>query len=319
MSFDVIIYCHGTQKTGLGHFSRCFNLALALQKLSASLAFYGQFDVFARSRLEQSGFACLSQLPLCSHPIIVCDDYHFTHVELKELHDAGAKLVIIDDFDQYNFEFIKRIVNFRYQAASLCQASERHLLDLNYFPFHEDLKAVRAHALKIESAAREISSILLFIGAHDRHKIAARLLCALDNLVNGKQIILVASEQCAFDCKNNRLTQLNFVDDMAGLYGKVDMVISGGGLTKYEAGFCLLPNAAFSQTKEQQLDTEILAEASLCYDLGLATATEQTELENRLSLFLSDEFRHQFEKQKSTFSIDSTRHLAQKILEVSDE
>lgn len=319
MGYDVIVYCHGTKETGLGHFSRCFNIALALKEMGASLAFYGQFDEFAKVRIEQSGFMLTSYFSFTSHPVILCDDYNFSQNELKQLHDAGAKLIVIDDFDQYNFDFIKRIVNFRYKAATLCHATNRHLLDLSYFPFHPDLESVRTQNLNNADKCQQVNTILLFIGAHDRHAVARRLLKALDNLVNAKQIVLVAGKQLKFDCKNNQLKQLSFVDDMAQLYRQADMVISGGGLTKYEAGFCLLPNAAISQTKEQQLDTEILAESKLCYDLGLTTSIEQTELENRLSLFLIDEFKYQFEKQKSAFHIDSTRHLAQRILEVRDE
>ena len=50
---------------------------------------------------------------------------------------------------------------------------------------------------------------------------------------------------------------------------QADVVICSGGLIKYEAGFCLTPNACINQTIDQCDDTQILANANLTYNFGL--------------------------------------------------
>ncbi len=316
---NVVMYCHGTKKTGLGHFSRCLNIAVALVKQGAQVHFWGRYDAFAMSQLARNQISTLESVEhLSAGTVIVCDDYHNTQTQLQKLAECGFLLVAIDDFDQYNFDFISKIVNFRCQAATQCKVTDRHLLDLAYFPFSEDLVAVRENALKNGPLA-DFKHILVFIGAQDRFNIANKLISALDKLVCDKHIVLVAHEPLALHCKNNLLEQSSFVSNMAAAYQTADIVISGGGLTKYEAGFCMRPNCALSQTKEQHIDSEILAQEGLCYDLGYIKETDGKVLIERLKRFLAAEYMTQFNAQQAAFSTHSTSHLARRILEVSYE
>ncbi|WP_372766435.1 glycosyl transferase [Pseudoalteromonas sp.] len=312
---DVLIHCHGNKRSGLGHFSRCFNIARALQKHGASVVFCGHFDDFAYRKLTIAGIPCSSELKISSGQTVLCDDYQLDKKELLAIDSAGGKLIVIDDFDQYNYEFIKLIVNFRYDAASLCRVTPRHALDLDFFPFAEDLISVRDKTLE-KSQQYPISNVLVFIGAHDRHQIAHRLLESLDNLLSNTHIMLVAAKKLDFESNNNDVEQRLFVNDMAQLYDLADIIISGGGLTKYEAGFCLKPNCALSQTQEQHEDTKMLAKANLCFDLGLAEATSQHQLNLNLSQFINDSMHNQLTAQKSLFDRNSVSNLTKKILEV---
>ncbi|MDE3271738.1 glycosyl transferase [Pseudoalteromonas sp. G4] len=315
---DVVIHCNGNKKSGLGHFSRCFNIALALKKCRVSVTFCGLYDDFANNKLVNAGFSYSSELNVIFGQTVLCDDYNLGINHLLAIDAAGGKLILIDDFDQYNYDFIKLIVNFRYGAAKLCKVTPRHALDLTFFPFSEDLISVRDKTLSKNNKG-SISHVMVFIGAHDKHQIAARLLALLDNLLLDKHIILVAANKLDFELKNNNLEQWSFVDDIAQLYDWADIIISGGGLTKYEAGFCLKPNAALSQTKEQQEDTNMLAKANLCFDLGLAESISQDELSVKLSQFINDSATKQLTAQKSNFDRNSMKHLTKKILEVIHE
>ena len=86
---------------------------------------------------------------------------------------------------------------------------------------------------------------------------------------------------------------------------------------KYEAGFCLTPNACINQTEDQRIDTMILAEKNLTYDFGLQeNLTEKPEnFIRQMGEFLGETVR---QKQKAAmaqhYDTESTNNVCEEIL-----
>ncbi|GGI72219.1 hypothetical protein GCM10007978_07670 [Shewanella hanedai] len=314
---NVVFICSGNEVTGFGHVSRCLNIASGLARLlpAKQIHFYGDYGHFSKQKIAQAGFTRVEGLPAenLTDTLLIIDDYQITETSLKGYCNRGARLVIIDDFDQFAFECVDLIINFRFEAEKICQPTDKHLLGLDYLPVAPSFEQLRKQRLNNRSD-NDIKSVLVFIGGTDRMNFAPTLLSCLDKVLHSKQIIWLTNQDVRLSLRNNQLTQVPYVDDMAELYSSVDLVFSGGGLSKYEAGFCLLPNAAVSQTELQQDDTYVLAENALSFDLGLIGEVDEEELIRRLTVFLTpDVIEQQREAMVNAYRSDSTAKLAEKI------
>jgi len=318
---DFIFYCSGTVKTGFGHLSRCLNVAratFALQPCS-NIIFFGDFDQFSTQRIKNFGFTVAdSGFIFEPHMTVLADSYQFTFEQLFELKKIGLKLCIIDDFDQYNYDFIDLIVNFRFNAEAFCRSTAKHRLGVRYFSFAQELLSLRQSRSQVHFK-NSIESILVFIGGNDRFDVATHVVYALDKLFVNKEIFLLDQKMPSISLKNNTYQALGFVDDMSAVYKQTDLIINGGGLTKYEAGFCLIPNCAISQTNAQHKDTLELASANLTFDLGLAEDATVESLTLNIERFLHSDIKLQRAAMLKSYFLDSTEQFAQEIIKVSNE
>ncbi len=100
---------------------------------------------------------------------------------------------------------------------------------------------------------------------------AKRIIKEFDNSLKGKHLILLSKNIKKRDIvmTNNSLEILNFQRDISAILYKVDAVICGGGLMKYDSGFSLLPCASISQTKDQEVDSKVSNAKNIIYNFGL--------------------------------------------------
>ena len=320
---NFIFYCNGTKLTGFGHLSRCLNIARAISSIKhdSHILFFGEFDRFSCERIAKFGFKVASKhFVFVDNMTVIADSYHLSFSSLFELKATGINLCIIDDFDQYNYDFLDLIINFRFNAETLCNVTPAHRLGLRYFSFAQELRPLRQRRLGLESInTNKIKTILVFIGGDDRFDVANKVVHALDRLLIDKEIILLDRHTRSIFLKNNAYKSLAFIDDMSVVYQQADLIINGGGLTKYEAGFCLIPNCAVSQTYEQLQDTLELAKAHLTFDLGLAESATIESLAENIRQFMHTEIKLQRNAMKTFYKQNSTEQLAQEIIKVSNE
>ena len=98
---------------------------------------------------------------------------------------------------------------------------------------------------------------------------------------------------------------------------KTDVVITGGGLTKYECAYSCIPNASLTQTVEQDEEVQTFANAGLTYYLGMAVNLDlkKDKVVKKLKEFISLNVRRSlFENGKNKFTTESTQTLVQAIL-----
>lgn len=315
----LVFICDGNKKVGFGHLSRCLTMAGAMSENVPEIYFYGDLNTQASDRVDKAGFSILGALNLDDCTAVIVDCYKQTESSLFALKKQSANLLVVDDFDSYRFEFIDLIINARVGAEKFVNSGDKHILGAQFFPFSPHLKQVRENKLQRVHKLSKITNVLLIIGASDRFFITDTLLNAIDQILIGAQITVLAGSKPNVALKHNTLCYRSFVNNIAEYYNSHDVVINGGGAVKYESGFCLLPNAAISQTTDQRDDTIILAEQKLCFDLGLAEEINVKELMNNLKTFLSDEeLKMQLKHMRQYYNTGSLEALVKSIEQVLD-
>jgi spore coat polysaccharide biosynthesis predicted glycosyltransferase SpsG len=316
----VLFVCNGDQETGFGHVSRCLNIASELLRLmpNLSIQFHGHYGDFAGKAIRIAGFDYINsdELPhLEGISLVFVDDYHITEARLSEFKRAGCAIGIIDDFDDFCWPCIDLIINFRFLAEELYQGSDKHLLGLKYFPIKSSLIKLRESRLEQQYHDTSLRNILIFISGTESGDSGKNIILALDEIVNNSKIYWLTTANDDIVLKHNTLQKMDYVNDMYELYKDVDVVISGGGLSKYEAGFCMIPNAAISQTEMQQQDTDVLAQHNLCFDLGMTGLIDQDKLQESITQFLTPHvLNEQLNALKTSYDSQSLYAVASKVL-----
>ncbi len=311
-----IFYCNASKSAGLGHLSRCLNIARQISVLSNNpkIYFYGNYDLFAEQKISFYSFKVLKELSDAENTTIICDSYEFSQQHLLNLKRAGFKLCVIDDFNQYNFDFVNLLINFRLNADSFYQTTNPSCLGVNYFSFSPELVALRGEKLALPYK-NEIEKVLIFIGGYDAFGVGEKVIAALDQVFTGIDFTLIDKQKPQLNVENNKVEIVGFTEDISIYFADSDLIISGGGLTKYEAGFCLIPNCSVSQTREQHQDTLELAKNNLTYDLGLAEDASVDKLTQGIASFIKQKTK-QVTSFVETYNTYSTRNLALEIMKV---
>jgi spore coat polysaccharide biosynthesis predicted glycosyltransferase SpsG len=300
MADRYVFLCDAGPEVGFGHFSRCFNIACGLLALrrDADIVFKGRLSEAAVRRLQPIGASADttgSSLRLAGETAVL-DRYDITQEDIDELAAEAGALVKIDDFNEFDLERAAAVVNFRAGAEGWSYAARRSFLGLAHYPAHPDFAVVRLRKLQArETRARKDGlNVLVSIGGADRHGVSGRVVEALDRQLRGARITCLLPgglDAAPADLRFNELKVGAFTERMADRYAEADAVISGGGITKYEAGFCMVPNACISQTPEQQQDTDIMATMHLTYDIGngARVAPDGADLDDKIAAFLSSQ------------------------------
>jgi spore coat polysaccharide biosynthesis predicted glycosyltransferase SpsG len=329
MAARYVFLCDASPEAGFGHFSRCFNIACGLTALrpDVDILFCGKLSGAAVQRLDAIGASAnttVDESRLAGRTVVL-DRYDITQDDIDRLTAVAGALVKVDDFNEYDLGQAAAVVNFRAGAEDWTYAAKHAFLGLAHYPAHPDFAIVRRQKLEVPiargiDARSRAMNVLVSIGGTDRHGVAGRVIEALDRLLRNARITwLMAgpSDMRPKELRHNELIIGAFTGNMAERYAGTDAVISGGGVTKYEAGFCMVPNGCISQTPEQQQDTEIMAAMNLTYDIGRGTriAHDGSDLDERIEAFLS---RQQLDQQLTAlavrYDVGSLSRLADGIL-----
>lgn len=322
-----IFQCNANKYTGLGHLSRCLNIALALQQSSQKkIIFSGQYNQFATELLFQHKleYNTTDKVTFTDSDTLILDDYNLNQSDIEQIRNRVNIFVKIDDFHDLDLSSLDLVINFRLNAESADYANnyraKETCLGLGYFPFHQKLIEIRAK--NKTSHLTKVSNIFIFIGGEDKHAAGIKLLSLIDGLVTNKNLFLIdkshsaSTEVITNNKRKNHHYYLPLTANMAEYYQQADIFISGGGLSKYEAAFCLIANAAISQNNGQAIDTKMLAKEGLTFDLGLSEELTSNPDKVRQALFQffntacqNDIINHC----KNKFSHNSTKAVADAI------
>ena len=323
--YKYIFRCDANKKVGLGHLMRSLNLARALLKMNkdGECFFYGDFNKFSKELLKKYSIEYIeNNKKILSNSYIIIDSYYITLEEVKALKSVAKKLIKIDDFNNSSLTDYDLIVNFRVKAGDLIYKQKNVSLGLNYFLVKPELQKLRRK--NIAKNNQNYNNILIFIGGTDLYNISYKIAEILDGIVLKKNIRLITNNNNNNNNNNNKFKENTFeilplTNSIEKYYANTDLIITGGGLSKYEAGYCCLANASISQTKYQYKDTSIMAREGLTFDLGMAETFTKKKyfLKTRLEKFLSNETQEKIIKNcKYKFFINSTENFAKKILEL---
>ena len=336
MQNSITFFCDASYEMGLGHYSRCKNFALAIdahKNGTATICFAGEFRKLVKDELKALNWSYIdcdlnsiaslkNQFGAVSiEGIAVIDSYIISNDAIQYIAKTFKRSVFIDDFNRHDFSLIDAVINFRFNYDTSSYNVKNGLFGLDYFPALAEMVALRENTLKQKNitATKDISSILLYLGALSP-AIKQQTINVIDELLNNVTITVLSGLDDMPDhltSSSNIITVKPLTFSLSKSFEDVDVVICSGGLIKYEAGFCLTPNASINQTQDQHDDTVVLAVADLTFDFGVEKdlINNNSKFLEKMRQFFSIETRQkQMMAMKSLYDIGSTHKAALAIL-----
>jgi len=325
---NFLIRCDANKKNGFGHFSRCLNLARGIKhKLpKARIVFLGDYDNVPTQLIEKYKMVKKALFDSINDEVkfsrdfdyFILDSYYIDQNYIDRYCEEPIKFIKIDDFNDLNLEQVEVVVNFCFRGTSIKYRSKKQYLGVNYFPVSEEFKLLR---LKNMSQFKDrVDKVLVFFGAADKYNTSFKMVKLLDKVLKNATISLITIQdqfQLHNSKNNNEIEYLPLSPDMEKYLEKTDVVITGGGLTKYECAYSCIPNASLTQTVEQDEEVQTFANADLTYYLGMAVNLDlkKDKVVKKLKEFISLNVRRSlFENGKNKFTTESTQTLVQAIL-----
>lgn len=324
----ILFYCNSDGKSGLGHFSRCLTTAIGISNAipSSNIDFLGVHNEFVIKILKKHGFGCIDLTgragPVIdelisyakSRDAIVIDSYDIDQNFIEQVCGQTCKTIFIDDFNDYDFNKADLIINFTINAINLGYKNKHLALGPDYFIVPEAIRNVRLH--KISDEVGDINNLLVFLGGIDIDSaILSDCYRAIDSSFTGITISvinrLISIPELYNSSRDNRITMYPLSGEMSNHYNLCDAVISGGGLTKYEATYCGLPNAVISTNPGQQHETDIFCSRELCFSAGKLYEWDYDDVVSNLTRFSVDKAMRTNMRANgiSTFKTDSMSRL----------
>ncbi len=327
----MIFRCDATARTGLGHLSRSIALAEACREAGETCRFVGRYETAGSAILAAAGFPAhvldegADDLEVLARNaagrVVVLDDYGFD-AELVARAAALFPVVVLDDFARLTrYPASSTILNFTVEAEALAYpGGPRLLLGPRYFLARRALRELRT---RISSAPERAHRILVSIGGVDRHGACSIATSALLSIAPEAHVVVAAGtsspaleETARLLASRGRGEVVVAVPSLAPLFATADAVVSGGGLTKYEAAYLGLPTAVLSQTADQESETRAFVRRGLALDLGSAETVTAAALASRLEPLLTDARARASlsERCLAAFPVDPTLDAARALL-----
>lgn len=307
------IVCNADSKTGLGHLLRCLSLASQLKRLQQSICLVGHFSDTAQAFIEtlkisynpvQSHLIAIILQSLPNNAQIVLDSYDY---QLEDLR-TEQHYVLIDDFCRLGYYPVLGVINFTFNATQYDyqnKGAASQALGLNYFLPHPRLKPSR------QIFNPDPKKLLIVIGSGDPFQLTIKLLGALNSL-NHPLVIRVLTPNNFHVQSKHTLDVYPLQQDINPFFQWADVLITSGGLAKYEAAYVHKPAVVFSQTAGELSETKDFAKADLCFDFGLAESFDGMSFAEKFEKWLSDTAirKNAFETSHQLFKADSALHAA---------
>jgi len=322
----LVIHCDGNHDSGFGHFSRCLAILNILNFFDSGIVtiFIGNYSEHALRRLKVEGvnffqveegqsftekiFEAISHQPT---DFLLVDSYLAPQSFYNKLTQDKIRWGVIDDFCTQDFSSANLVINFRVRAEQLFQYHARNCaLGTDFTPIQLKFLPIRKKNER-KALNLNIESILICLGGNDIYKVSAKLLQTVASVFRNATINLLLSDNHII----NKLQEKYKADirieigslrsDIENLMIDTDLIISGGGMLKYEASYCGIPNATLSQTEDQYQDTLILEELGVTLNLGLANNYQVDKVQSKLLSFSLEDRQRMHDNQLKHFHRDT--------------
>lgn len=286
----VAFLCDANLVSGAGHLSRCLALGEAIVDLGAYAVIVGDVDARFRRFFDDSGV----DLVIVGSPwgeegleqrLCVLDDEGATHVVIdsyearpSDAHEISRSRLtaVIDDFARWDDYPCHVVINFTIGAPDMDYPSGPGLyLGPSWFLARRPLRRLRAAIESIEPD-RDIHRVLVALGGSGLDQPLGMVAGLIDQVVPDAGIRVISSiksgEQLLPTIQTKEssfhLTHVDLESNLASQLRWADLVVSGGGLTKYESAYVGRPTVVLNMTPDQQLETLSFAGLDLALDGG---------------------------------------------------
>jgi len=327
MSLDLVIRVDADVRIGTGHLMRCIALAQAWQKRGGRVTFLSHCNNEAlQQRIINTGFnffcverphpdpadlkQVLDRLQNFRNgngiPWFVLDGYHFEADYQQSIREAGARLVVIDDYNHlpnYHANFLLNQNLGAEQLSYQCGSHTYQMLGSRYALLRTDFLAWHNWEHKITDIG---SKILITMGGADPDNVTHKVTTLLQKIhVDGLEATIVAGvnnphiETVQNACERSvfPIHLVRDVQNMPELMAWADICISGAGITSWELAYMGLPQVVLVLADNQRSVADNLAKYRLALNFGWHSEVNHDELLIQLrELILSPERREAMSK-----------------------
>lgn len=229
-----------------------------------------------------SGGIALTQQVSADFDVLLLDSYALEQGYIDALKRRPCRLALIDDDQRHDLTDADLVICFRAGAEATDYRARRQLLGPSFLLAKPEFRALRMRnlALPLDRSVRRALVFMSGIGGNTA--VLSLMLQALDQL-DVEVDCIAATLPPGHPTRVRRIALTSHIESV---YADSDLVICGGGLTKYESAYCGIANACLSLTALQQDDTRTMAELGFTLDLGLATEANPVALESKISAFI---------------------------------
>lgn len=329
-----VFRCDATPEIGFGHLVRCMALAEAFRMYGTQSTFAGHFDEAGRSQLVAGEFEWIDLPAPVNSPdgerafarlqppdFLVADSYRVDEAYLEDLKEAGHSVVLLDDFHSLQSYPCRVVLNFTVEAPTYdYPRGPTHLLGPEFFLPRRKLVELRAQSIAKDRSGMA-RNLFLAIGGSDPKGIAGRLIGILHETHSDCCLRALAPDTPEVTRLINDFASGSQIiarqENLSAEFCWADLVVSGGGLIKYESAYMGVPVAAISQNAGQAGESKAFAGVGLVFDLGFVDDVEDKDLMGGVAIAVNDMCARKLmaERMRSAFPPDPSAHAAKKILE----
>jgi spore coat polysaccharide biosynthesis predicted glycosyltransferase SpsG len=293
-------YCNANNLEGLGHFYRSFRLSNSINIYkSYEIYFFGNFNDIVLKELNESNLQVFDIIDFNELKFkiefidyIFIDSYNKTQHEIDDICNV-TKCIFIDDFNSQDYSRAYAIVNFTIDAIKLDYPKNiKKYIGTKFLPVKKEFLDIRKKNLKYKKIIKtnDNLTILFFFSGTNLELVNLKKIISIFDITffNCKFIWLINKEITGLDLKNNTLSIIQIGHNIENLYLISDIVVSGGGLVKYECGYCGIQNFAISTNELQYKETLQFKEYYLTNELGMIDSMDNNLIETKLNNLISD-------------------------------
>jgi spore coat polysaccharide biosynthesis predicted glycosyltransferase SpsG len=324
MSLLFRVDCNAT--SGYGHFSRCLNLArnVCLVAPGEEVLFLGDLDAFACRLLDYYAIPWRESAPVGRDARdlagvagrfdrVVVDSYLADRAYLGTLAKARWRTVLVSDFNPAVISGVDAVIDFTIEAETLAYGARRAYLGPRFYLNKPEFVEIRERNLK--ASKREVRDVLLLIGGFQGNAAPVNvLLRGLDRACRNASIRLVrppgVDPTRLAALERNDLELMEPTPFVERLYAEADLVVSGGGLVKYESIYCAISNLSFSRTPKQREDSAKLEACGLTREPGMLHAMDPARVAEEIAAFVGDAEGRATQAARSAVVFDTGSGLA---------
>lgn len=313
----LIIRADADASIGTGHVMRCLALAQEWQVHGGNVVFVGKIAKVLQQKIKENhcayleinkpfpasdDFVLLRQLiqenesSACQW--VVVDGYHFTAGFTSQLRQAGAKVLVVDDYahqPEYSADLLLNqnlgSERFKYNINpdALILLGNKYVLLRREFLREKTRKGN-------DDCPKEAKRILVTLGGADPENVTLKAIEALD-LLKLPQLevkIVVGPANPYLDMLKDRMSNISFngelvtdVKDMSPLMKWADVAIAAAGSTCWELAHVGVAFLVVTVADNQEGIAESLCEAGVAWSLGWSHTLENKTLFQRLTTIIS--------------------------------
>ena len=317
-------YCNANNIEGLGHFYRSFRLSNSINIYkSYEIIFFGNFNDIALKELNESNLQVFDIIDFNELKFkiefidyIFIDSYIKTQHQIDDICDL-TKCIFIDDFNSQDYSRAYAILNFTIDAIKLDYPKNIiKYIGTKFLPVKKEFVNIRKKNLKNKKfikANDNLTILFFFSGSNLDLGTLKKIISIFDTVFfKCKFIWLINKEITGLDLKNNTLCIIQRALNIENLYDISDIVVSGGGMVKYECGFCGIQNFAISTNELQYKETLQFKNYFLTNELGMIKSISDNQIETKLNnLILDSNSQINFYENSNSFFSNQKNYLYQ--------